>query len=519
MGLKPRAVLTAACLATLALFVLQVASASPFSEGPLVQVSGASPIPAACIGDTNAPSTSVNNYGTEVEPYVEVDPSNPNVLVGAWHQDRWNDGGARGIVTATSTTGGASWALNSNTKSSVCTGGTAANGGNYERSSDPWVGISPNGIAYLMTLSVTQEPGGFGSHPNAMLVMRSTNHGATWGNPTTLIRDESQNVLNDKNSMTADPNDSNFAYAVWDRLVSPTSGNTNQRAFENSIDFSGDVWFSRTTNGGNSWEPARKIYKAGQVAQTIGNLIVVEPTSGGFNGELVDVFTQIRAFKNNGNTRGVFISAIRSTDHGATWTQKEVTISQFPRGIVRDPDDGAAHRTGDINPEAAVDPNTGAIYVVWQDSTFGPRSSIALTRSTDGGLTWSTPIKVNATPTNIPLGNQQAFTPNVAVRDDGTVAVSYYDFRNNTADGGATTPTDAFVVHCHAATEDCTASSSWDEEIRTTDTSFDSRQAPIARGFFLGDYEGLGTDGTSFFPFFAISSSADHASIFTRKVG
>jgi hypothetical protein len=519
MGRNSRALLAAAFLATLTLSAPQVATSAPFSSGPLVQVSGASPIPAACIGDTNASSTSVNNYGTEVEPYVMVDPSNPNVLIGAWQQDRWNDGGSRGIVSATSTNGGASWTLNGNTKSSVCTGGTAANGGDYERASDPWVAISPNGTAYLMTLSVDQEPGGFGSHPNAMLVMRSTNHGASWGNPTTLILDESQNVLNDKNSMTADPNDSSFAYAVWDRLTSPTSGNTNQQAFENSIDFSGDVWFSRTTNGGGSWEPARKIYKAGKVAQTIGNLIVVLPTTGSFNGELVDVFTQIRAFKNNGNTRGTFISSIRSSDHGATWTQKEVTISQFRRGIVRDPDDSAAHRTGDINPEAAVDPNTGAIYVVWQDSSFGPRSSIALSRSTDGGLTWSTPIKVNATPTNIPLGNQQAFTPNVSVNNAGTVAVSYYDFRNNTADGGATTPTDAWVVHCHAATENCGASLSWDEEIRTTDTSFDSRQAPVARGFFLGDYEGLGTDGASFFPFFAISSAADHASIFTRKVG
>jgi hypothetical protein len=37
----------------------------------------------------------------------------------------------------------------------------------------------------------------------------------------------------------------------------------------------------------------------------------------------------------------------------------------------------------------------------------------------------------------------------VQVFDDGTVAVSYYDFRNNTDDDGATTPTDAFVVHCH----------------------------------------------------------------------
>jgi len=319
--------------------------------------------------------------------------------------------------------------------------------------------------------------------------------------------------------MTADPNDSNYAYAVWDRLTSPTSGNTNQHAFENSIDFSGDVWFSRTTDGGTSWEPARKIYKSGQVAQTIGNLIVALPTVGGFHGELVDVFTQIRFFNNSKKSRGAFIAAITSSDHGASWDQKEVLISDFQRGIVRDPDDNAAHRTGDINPEAAVDPNTGAIYVVWQDSRFGPRSSIALSRSTDGGQTWSTPIKVNATPTNIALGNQQAFTPMVSVRNDGTVAVSYYDFRNNTADSGATTPTDAWIVHCHAATENCASAASWDEEIRTTDASFDSRQAPIARGFFLGDYEGLGTNGTSFFPFFAISSAADHASIFTRRVG
>ena len=30
----------------------------------------------------------------------------------------------------------------------------------------------------------------------------------------------------------------------------------------------------------------------------------------------------------------------------------------------------------------------------------------------------------------------------VQVLDDGTVGVSYYDFRNNTADNGATTPTE-----------------------------------------------------------------------------
>jgi hypothetical protein len=520
---RPRAALVALSAMLLGVFGPQGVSATTFTLQPLVQVSGNSPIPAACIGDANAPSTSVNFYNTEVEPHVWVDPSNPNILIGAWQQDRWNDGGARGDVTATSLNGGATWTLNANTKSSLCTGGTAANGGGYERASDPWVAISPNGTAYLMSLSVDTNPGGFDIHPNAMLVMRSTNHGATWEDPVTLRRDDSQNVLNDKNTMTADPNDSSFVYAVWDRLASPTSGNTSQAAFENSIDFSGDIWFARTTNGGDTWEPARKIYKSGQVAQTIGNIIAVLPDDvPGFKGELVDVFTQIRAFRNDQGSRGFTISSITSEDNGATWTQKESTVSRFFRGVVVDPDDGAFHRTGDINPEVAVDMDTGRLYAVWQDSRFGPRSSIALAWSDDAGATWSGPIKVNATPPadpGEPTGNTQAFDPMIAVADDGDVSVFYYDFRNNTANSGATTPTDAFVVHCHAATEDCTQPGSWNEETRLTDSSFDSRKTPVARGFFLGDYVGLGTDGTSFFPFFTMPHGGDKASVFVREVG
>jgi Neuraminidase (sialidase) len=139
----------------------------------------------------------------------------------------------------------------------------------------------------------------------------------------------------------------------------------------------------------------------------------VLPDNAVFNGELIDVFTLFRGAKNEKGTRGTNIAAIRSADHGATWTKQEVIISDFRRGIVADPDDGAAHRTGDINPEAAVDPGSGAVYVVWQDRRFGPRSSIALSRSLDGGLTWSSPIKVNQTPPadpGEPTGNNQAFT-------------------------------------------------------------------------------------------------------------
>jgi hypothetical protein len=45
--------------------------------------------------------------------------------------------------------------------------------------------------------------------------------------------------------------------------------------------------------------------------------------------------------------------------------------------------------------------------------------AIALAFSADDGVTWSAPAKVNATPTNIPVGNQQAFAANLAVASDG----------------------------------------------------------------------------------------------------
>jgi hypothetical protein len=331
-----------------------------------------------------------------------------------------------------------------------------------------------------------------------------------------------RNAFNDKNAITADPNNSDFVYAVWDLVVSPPSGNQSQQAFENSVAFTGDIYFSRTTDGGDTWEPGRKIYKAGTIAQTIGNQIGVLPDNEEFDGELVNVFTLIRGAKNEKGTRGFHIAVIRSTDHGATWDKQETIVDRFFRGVVIDPDSPlppgveARHRTGDINAEIAVDRDTGAVYLVWQDSRFGPRSSIAFSQSLDGGLTWSTPIKVNQTP-DLPNNlNEQAFLPMVHVLDDGTVGVSYFDFRSNTADNGATTPTEAFIAHCHS---NCSAAASWDDEVPVTDAPFDSRKAPVARGFFLGDYVGLGQSRTDFNPFFTVTTATDPANIVTREVG
>jgi hypothetical protein len=519
----------AALAGSLAAFMaLGPASAGPFTPQDLVTVSGASPI-AKCEGDTGFRDVggvpAKQFVDSEVEPHVMVDPSNPDVILGAWQQDRWNNGGAEGNITATSLDGGETWTVNPVTKSSNCTGGTAANGGNWERASDPWVAISPDGTAYLMSLVTNTVQGGFDTNPDDMIVSRSTNQGATWEDPISLNRDESQNSFNDKNAITADPNDSDFVYAVWDLVVSPPSGNESQEAFENSRAFTGDIYFARTTDGGENWEPGRKIYKAGTIAQTIGNQIGVLPVNEEFNGELVNVFTLIRGATNKQGTRGFHIAVIRSADHGETWDREETIVDRFFRGVVIDPDSGtlppgteARHRTGDINAEIAVARDSGAVYLVWQDSRFGPRSSIAFSQSLDGGLTWSEPIKVNQTP-DLPNNlNEQAFLPMVHVLDDGTVAVTYYDFRSNTANKGATTPTEAFISHCHPDSEDCSVAASWGDEVPLTDGPFDSRRAPVARGFFLGDYVGLGQSGDAFHPFFTVTTKSDPANIVTREV-
>lgn len=495
-------------MAVVPLLVAQAASAYQFvSPGPPVQVSGASPI-AGCTLD--GPQSGTNFPDSEVEPYVAVNPADPDNLIAAWQQDRYSNGGSQGLVTASSFDGGGTWAINAATKSSLCTGGTASNGGNYERASDPWVTFSPDGTAYLMSLSIDDSPeaGGFGSSPNAMLAMRSTDGGATWEDPVTLRRDTNPNVLNDKNTMTADPNDSNNVYAVWDRLVSPPGEPAPPNAFENTVAFRGPAWFARTTDGGDTWEPAREIYDPGTLNQTIGNQIVVRP-----DGTLYDFFSLIHGTTNRQGTRGFNLAYLTSEDEGATWTRRASLVDRMLIGSVRDPDGGDPVRTGDIIPEVAVDPNNGNLYAVWQDRRFETNgaSSVAFTMSTNGGQTWSPTIDIDQSPAGV-----HAFTPMVKVSDDGTVGVSYYDFRNNTSDPN-TLPTDEWLVHCHPGTADCSDPASWGDEQRMTVTSFDMELAPVARGYFVGDYEGLGVDGNDLLPLWSMPHGSDQSSVFIRR--
>jgi hypothetical protein len=500
-----RAVLLVAVLG--AAIVVGAASSGTFSASPLSTASGPSPFAPACEG---VPQSGTLYENAEVEPRVAVDPNDVNHVVGVWQQDRWSNGGAHGLLAATSFNGGTSW-TRSWAHFSICAGGNVANGGDFQRASDPWVSFSPNGTVHQIALSFNDT-----NADNAILASRSTDGGLTWSEPATLQRENtgSGSLFVDKESITADPFDSNFVYAVWDRSTFP-SDSVSLHGLANTFALRSQTVFARSTNNGVSWEPARPIFDEQRaISFTIGNQIVVVPRGGSVPTLVNGAFL----FHGSGVQRSCCdVVVMRSTDRGVSWSAP-IKVSDVDTVGVTDPDTGQAVRTGDIIPDFAAGVNTNRVYAVWQDGSFsGPprgkeHAGIAFSQSLDGGLTWSKKIEINRAP------ETQAFTPSIAVAADGTIGVTYYDFRNNTPAPGL--PTDYWFVHCHPATQNCASASSWTSETHVAGP-FDMETAPNANGLFVGDYEGLARAANSFVAFFAMANDgnlANRTDIFMSKL-
>jgi hypothetical protein len=449
---------------------------------PLTLVSGPSPFAAGCEG---APQTGTVFRNAEVEPWVDVNLADANNLVGDWQQDRWSNGGASGNLSAFSLDGGMSWTIppispasdTGQAKFSRCTGGNAANGGDFERATDPWVSFSPNGVAHQVALGINDS-----NVANAVLTSRSSDKGANWEDPVVVKFDDQANFFNDKETITADPTDSDFVYVTWQRIVAP-SLNASARAGERAAAFRSFAWFARSDDNGVSYDVVKPVFNPGNFAQTIGNQIVVLP-----NGDLVMLFNLIRNVGAPAN-RGFTAAVMRSTDKGDTWSAP-IRIDRMITDGVTDPADGHDVRTGDLIPQIAVDDDSGDLYVVWQDDRFTGQEQIAFSSSTDGGRTWSDTQRISTIG-----GVNQAFTPTVRVADDGTVAVQHYDFR---FDNPNTTPpltTDVWLLRS------ADGGDNWTEE-RVGSDSFDMTTAPDALGYFVGDYAGLDFAGAGLKPGF-----------------
>jgi hypothetical protein len=112
---------------------------------------------------------------------------------------------------------------------------------------------------------------------------------------------------------------------------------------------------------------------------------------------------------------------------------------------------------------------------------------VALSSSRDGGRTWSTPVRADRSPESAAGGPGQAFLPQVDVANNGTVAITYYDMRNDTAAPG--TSTDHWMLTCRGAS--CgTGSAGWAERHLGGPFAIDTAVTSFG-GAFIGTYTGL----------------------------
>ena len=515
-------------------------AAAAGAEPALRKVSGLSPF-AGCTADTVASQPGINFPDTEIEPWLAVNPANSRNLIAGWQQDRWSDGGARGLVAGVSIDGGATWARLVPPNISKCSGGI------YDRASDPWVAISPNGTAYFLSLAFNNNRPDGGGGQNAVLVNRSRNGGISWSSAIPLIVDTDGQISNDKESMTADPLDSRYAYAVWGRIRDFTlppgkqsgaaAAANPERMRDGAITarerrrmlkamsphttsaqsaapiFKGPAMFVRTTNGGISWEPPEIIYDPGDNAQTINNIVAVFP-----NGVVANFFTNITA---GGETS---IGIQKSFNKGKSFAPATLPVgTTITFTGTRTPDRHDPVRDANILFDVAVDPDNGNLYVVWQDGRFEGIDKVVFSMSTDGGSNWSEPALIAMTPPNPVRLRNQSFIPSVEVGANHQIVVTYYDFRFDRSNGQEAA--DYFAVFCTPNLKiDCSRRWNWGDgatalrDIRLTPQSFDMLDAPVARGLFLGDYMGLARRGGAVIPAFGMADGPNKVSVYTVPI-
>jgi hypothetical protein len=471
--------------------VAAIAGAAP--PPPVLASPGPSPF-ASCTADRAGEQIGAGSVlypNSEIEPRSAINPTDPSNIVGEYQQDRWNDGGARGLVASVTHDAGATW------RRVIVPGITRCSGGRYDRASDPWVSFGPTGRLYAISLSFDF----FDTH-NAIVVSRSLDGGNTWSAPVEVTADDTNGL--DKESITADPRNPNVVYAAWDRLLTPGgSTHASDRGALQARSYKSQTFFSKSTDGGVTWSTPTQIYTDSSFSGSIGSIIRVLP-----NGTLLDgLVTYGNAAWKGG--RCASISVLRSTDGGATWSSKPTIVSPLTCTYAgaHDPDTGGPIRSGGLI-DIAVDGNN--VYTAWEDGTPSEPTTghILFSQSLDGGLTWSSPTTISKSPSSV-----DAFIPTIVVNAAHTIGVSYYDFRNNTPGGSAAT--DVWLVRCSVA---CANGGNWSEV--HVDGAFDMHQAPDAGGEFVGDYQGMTSSGTTFQPFYikAVVAPSDPTDAFFTVV-
>ncbi|HSB09908.1 MAG TPA: sialidase family protein [Blastocatellia bacterium] len=323
---------------------------------------------------------------------------------------------------------------------------------------DGVVAFGPNGECYYAGLAFVPSGGGSKS---IIGVAKSTNNGTTFSPPV--------------DASTTASNSSDFQDKEWvavDRnAASPFKGNVYVSWTDFTQSTGSFINFSRSTNGGASFEAPIAVSPQDRTQSVQGSVPVVAP-----NGDLYVAFSD-----NHPTIAGIGI--VKSTDGGRTFSAEKKVAAVISTSTMTG---GGGVRTNSF-PSVTIDGN-GAIHFVYGAWTVGPsdRADVFYVRSTDFGNTFSLPTKLNddATPTT------QVF-PSIAAASDGTLGVKWWDRRNDPASDSLN---DVYMAISHDG------GTSFGKNFRVTDHNW--LFGPIEIGFaggYHGDYDGIAADAGSFY--------------------
>jgi len=268
---------------------------------------------------------------------------------------------------------------------------------------DPGLVADRVGTFYASSLvSSPALPPGFQS---TMGVFRSTDGGLTW--PVLALvppGSTSAGGFIDKPLIAVDNSTGRFSGNVYVSYTNflPPSPFAPQSA---------PIFVSRSVNRGLSLTPPVMVSVPGEVNQGS------EPAVGP-GGEVYVAWLRIGP-----GVPGIMVA--RSTDGGATFAPPVFAAAVTPIGFATSTLNGGFRANS--FPRIDVNPANGHVYIVYASNPPGADGSDAfLIRSTDGGATWSAPLRIND---DMTINDQ--FFPDIAIDRRGVGQVIWYDRRND----------------------------------------------------------------------------------------
>ncbi|MDQ3964719.1 MAG: glycoside hydrolase [Actinomycetota bacterium] len=313
----------------------------------------------------------------EKESSIAVDPNDPRHVVIAWLEDD-----AVGIVTSSTFDGGGSWTQAIVPGVTECTGGTAG----YVFHPRLYFGTGED--LYLLSHPHQAPFPDPSAANNDVMVNRSDDGGLSWSAPRTITNGP---VLTDMDTGAVEP-DTGALDVVWSQP---------------EIAQGDPVYVSRSTDGGESW--SRSLVRVGRPGTVTFNRILA------LDGGRLLVFSQdLDAVPLILGPTGLPIGDLSSDvvvsisdDRGKSWSLLPPVVARKVVGEW---------------PAAAVS-SDGVVYLATRRATE-TGFEVSVTKSLDGGETWSEPA--SAFP--FPRGEFDLPQIGLAAGPSGVLGIFYYDY-------------------------------------------------------------------------------------------